>query len=70
MSVQLLNERQVSEMTGYSLSKLRKDRHFMRGIPYVKLGKSVRYLMDDVENYVYQHRIDPNVLSSREECHG
>ncbi|MBI9112839.1 AlpA family transcriptional regulator [Maridesulfovibrio ferrireducens] len=61
MSLQLLNEKKVSEMTGYSLSKIRKDRHFRRGMPYVKLGKSVRYLVEDVEKFVMCHRVDPNV---------
>lgn len=52
-----LNEKQVAEHLSCSLSKLRQDRHRCRGVPYVKLGRAVRYSLTDVEAYMSQHRI-------------
>jgi predicted DNA-binding transcriptional regulator AlpA len=54
-----INEFQVSELTGRAVQTLRNDRHRQRGIPYVKLGRSVRYIFSDVMEYLENHRIDP-----------
>lgn len=54
-----LKEKEVADLTGYSLSKLRSDRHQSRGMPYVKDGKSVRYRLHDVENYMNDRLIIP-----------
>ncbi len=43
----------------WSLSKLRQDRHFKRGLPYRKVGKSVFYDLDDVREYFDRHKIIP-----------
>lgn len=43
-----VNERQVSAMTGLALPTLRNDRSTQRRIPYVKVGRAVRYDLDDV----------------------
>ena len=51
-----LAERQVSMITGIPLTTLRRDRSMGRGIPFVKYGKSVRYLWSDVASYIEQHR--------------
>lgn len=55
-----LTEAQVSAATGISLSKLRQDRFRRRGMPWLKIDKSIRYLVDDVVAYCNQHRIDPS----------
>lgn len=47
-NVQLLNEKEVADMTGIAVATLRNDRFNRRGFPYVKLGKSVRYKLEDV----------------------
>ena len=49
---QWLNEREVSEMLHISLSKLRQDRFYRRGLPYSKFGKAVRYALDDVLKFM------------------
>ena len=46
--VRYVSEQIVSEITGIPRSTLQKDRHYRRGIPYCKIGKSVRYLLADV----------------------
>ncbi len=38
-----LTESQVVEMLDVSLSKLRSDRQKVRGLSYVKFGRSVQY---------------------------
>lgn len=52
-----LNEQQVSAMTGISLSKLRNDRFYRQGLPYYKVGKSVRYGYDDVKQFMESCKI-------------
>lgn len=56
-----LTEKEVSEITRLKLPTLRNHRHISRGIPYIKLGRSVRYDPEDVLNYMQQNRIDPEV---------
>jgi len=56
--VQYLDEKKVSKLTGRALSTLRNDRHRRRGIPYSKIGRSVRYCLDDVLQYMRQRRIE------------
>ena len=50
-------EIKVAEITGLSLSKLRQDRMKGTGIPYCKLGRSVRYDAQDVQGFMDQHKI-------------
>lgn len=55
-----LPERDVAEITGLSLSKLQQDRHYRKGIPYSKVGKLVRYSLQDVLNYMEAHKVEHN----------
>jgi len=52
-----VDEREVSKITGRALPTLRNDRHKNRGIPYVKLGRSVRYSIADVVSFMENHKI-------------
>ena len=52
-----ITEKEVSEIIGRALPTLRNDRHHRRGIPYVKLGKSVRYCLEDVLQYMESRKI-------------
>jgi hypothetical protein len=52
-----INEKEVSSITGLALSTLRNDRATLRRIPYCKVGSSVRYLMDDVINFMESNKI-------------
>lgn len=52
-----LNEREVSELTGLALPTLRNDRFLRRRLPYIKIGKAVRYSMDDVVAFMEAHKI-------------
>jgi hypothetical protein len=51
----LLNENQVSELTGLAVQTLRNHRFKRIGIPYIKMMRSIRYDPKDIEGYV-QHR--------------
>ena len=53
----LLNEQEAAKVTRRSVQTLRNDRHNRRGLPYVKFGRSVRYVMDDIQAYIASHKI-------------
>jgi len=52
-----LNEKQVAEITGLSLSTLRNHRHQRKGIPYAKYGRAVRYDSDDVYGHMDSNKL-------------
>jgi hypothetical protein len=54
-----LTPRQVNELTGIALQTLANARHRRRGIPYSKIGGSIRYSLSDVLNFMESHRIAP-----------
>lgn len=52
-----LNEKQVAELLCISRSTLQKMRFKRHGIPYTKLGRSVRYKREDVQQYMEKKKI-------------
>jgi len=52
-------EKQVSELFGWAVSTLRNWRCLGKGPPYLKVGRSVRYRLEDVEAYLDSHRVEP-----------
>jgi len=59
---QYITEQTVSEITKLKLPTLRNHRFLSKGIPFIKLGRSVRYDPIDVEAYMQRHRIDPEAV--------
>lgn len=57
-----LNETEVSQLTKRALSTLRNDRFYRRGIPYIKVGKSVRYSKEDVVNFMEARKIQTDSI--------
>ena len=55
---QYLTENDVSKITGVALSTLRNNRSKGRGIPYIKIGRSVRYGLEDVIEFMEIHKIE------------
>lgn len=53
-----LTEKEAAAMTGLSVSTLQKQRFYHRGIPYAKIGRSVRYSSYDVQAYMQAHLIN------------
>jgi len=61
---QYLTELEVAQMTKIALSTLRNHRFRGVGIPYHKIGRSVRYRLSDVLEYMNSMRIstaDPKI---------
>jgi hypothetical protein len=56
---QVVDEKEAARLTCRAVQSLRNDRHLCRGIPYCKLGRSVRYLLSDIHDYLSKNRIDP-----------
>jgi hypothetical protein len=55
---QFLTARQVQELTGISAQSLANQRHLRKGIPYHKVGGSIRYRWADVLAFMDSCRID------------
>ena len=64
MDQRYLNEVQVAEMTGRALSTLRNERFARCGIPYIKIGRSVRYGLEDVVQFMESRKnmTDPRII--------
>jgi hypothetical protein len=56
-NITYLTEREVAKIIRMALSTLRNDRCLRRGIPYVKLGRSIRYNLNDVVSYMEARKI-------------
>jgi hypothetical protein len=54
---QYLTEKEVSPITRRALSTLRNDRSCGRGIPYIKVGRSVRHDLADVIRFMEEHKV-------------
>jgi hypothetical protein len=50
----LLSDRDLEQITGRSRSSWQKDRVKGGGIPYVRVGRLIRYRADDVKRYLDQ----------------
>lgn len=57
MENQFLNEKQVSQMTNIPLQTLRNNRFQHKGINYVKIGRSVRYEVSDILDFMEKRKI-------------
>ena len=60
--VKYLNEKEVSNLTGLALPTLRNHRSKGCGLPYVKIGRAVRYSFQDIIEYFEGHKIKTNDL--------
>ena len=54
-----LNEKQVSMVYSWPLATLRNWRFLGRGPAYSKIGRSVRYDIADLDEFMEKNRIDP-----------
>jgi hypothetical protein len=48
----LIDEQELSRITGRSVASIRRDRLLGIGCPYTKLGALVRYRPEDVRAYI------------------
>jgi len=54
---QFLTEKETAKITSRSLSTLRNERSKGDGIPYHKIGRSVRYKLEDVMNWMDSRKV-------------
>lgn len=57
--LELLTTEQAAARTGLSINTLVKHRKQNRGMPFVKLGRTVRYRTADVEAYLVSRTVRP-----------
>ena len=55
---EILNERQVSEIYGFTIPYLRRPRREKRGPRFLKVGKLVRYRRADIESFLTAHTVE------------
>jgi len=55
----VVNETAAAEILGRAVQTLRNDRHLRKGPPYIKMGRSIRYQVSDLFDYLERCRIDP-----------
>ena len=55
----LMRETEVAKAKDCSVQKLRYDRHLGRGLPFIRDGRSVRYLPYDVALDIMKGRVEP-----------
>jgi predicted DNA-binding transcriptional regulator AlpA len=53
----LLDEKAVAKILGLSIQTLRNDRNTKMRIPFIKIGRSVRYRIEDIEDLIESNRI-------------
>lgn len=58
--METFKEEQLAKILNQSVQTLRNHRFLGKGVPYVKIGRSVRYLVEDVERFLKENRIDTN----------
>ncbi len=56
-SPRYVSEKEVSQITGLALLTLRNWRFKRTGMPYSKVGRSVRYTMEDVLHYMESRKV-------------
>lgn len=55
--IKYLTEVHVAKITNRALSTLRNERSRGVGIPYLKIGRSVRYNLQDVVLWMESHKV-------------
>ena len=60
MKVEYLTEKEVAKITRFALPTLRSHRQVKTGIPYIKAGRSVRYSIKDVMNFMESRKVETN----------
>ena len=64
-AMNLISAEQVAELTGLALDTLAQWRSQRRGIPYLKIGRAVRYDLNDVQAYLRGCRVSVSVPNER-----
>ena len=57
MDHKYVDEKVVSQVTGFALSTLRNYRFANQGPPYCKIGRAVRYRLDEVYQWMENQKV-------------
>ena len=57
----VVNDKEAAAFLGLAPQTLRSARHYGRGPVYHKLGRRVVYKITDLQRYLAERRIDPEV---------
>jgi hypothetical protein len=69
MNVKFINETEVSRITGRAVPTLRNDRYKGQGLPFYKLGRSIRYRLDEILAFMGERRVQPPNSFARSRNH-
>ena len=58
--VKTVDEKAAARILGIAVQTLRNWRHIRKGPAYIKMGRSVRYQIKDLQEYLDDRRIDPS----------
>jgi hypothetical protein len=64
-----VDERKAAEELALAVQTLRNWRHLRKGPPYIRLGRSIRYRIDDLRKYMEENRIAPE-SNRKVDCRG
>ena len=56
----LLSDKEMNLIYGFSVKTLQNHRCQRTGMPYIKIGRMVRYRKKDVDHYLEQHKVKYN----------
>ena len=56
---ELFTEREAAEYLGTTQGVLQVDRHMGRGLPYVRIGRRIRYRLKDIRAYLDANTVNP-----------
>ena len=48
----LLDERDIAEITRRSLASVRRDRQLRKGVPFIRIGSSIRYRPQSLREFL------------------
>jgi predicted DNA-binding transcriptional regulator AlpA len=55
----IIDERKAAQFLGISVRTLQARRLSCKQPPFIKIGRSVRYRLDDLERFLAENRINP-----------
>lgn len=55
----IMNEKQAAKYVGLSAGTLQNYRCQLKGPVFIKIGKSVRYMREDLDEYLKANRVEP-----------
>lgn len=56
-----VNEQEVSRITGLAVQTLRNYRYLGTGPVFLKVGRAIRYKIEDIITYMEKQRIEPRL---------